>query len=177
MSIKRWMVFVLTSLFWACAQAGIKVLDVELGVSTVEQVSKIASNAGKVQNAGTNSWTQGQVLLVQQGNYGIEGLQSVHYIFDASGKLACVLMTMGKNRFGEIFDLLAGKYKLVKQVRPFVGDQSAQFTAPDAIIDVSAPHMGFQMEVSYMTPAFVKAWQDGVRNQNQQKRSEEKAKL
>jgi hypothetical protein len=37
--------------------------------------------------------------------------------------------------------------------------------------------MGFQMEVSYMTPVFVKAWQDGVKNQDRQKRSEEKAKL
>lgn len=177
MSVKRCLVFVVASLLWVCAHAGVKVLDVEVGVSTIEQVRKIASAAGKVQDVGINSWTKGQSLLVQQGNYGIEGLQSVQYIFDASGKLACVLMTMGKTRFGDIFDLLASKYKLVKQARPFVGDQYAQFSVPDAIIEISAPHMGFQMEVSYMTPVFVKAWQDGVKNQDRQKRSEEKAKL
>lgn len=55
MSVKRCLVFVAASLLWVCAQAGVKVLDVELGVSTVEQVRKIASAAGKVQDAGTNS--------------------------------------------------------------------------------------------------------------------------
>ena len=177
MSFNRFIAIVIASLFWVNAHAGTKILDVELGVSTVEDVRKIASAAGKVQNDGTNGWTQGPSLVVQQGNYGIEGLQMVRYIFDTSNKLAGVSMTMEKQRFGDIFDLLAGKYKLVKKVRPHVGDTYAKFSAPDATIEVDAPHMSFQMEVRYMTPAFLKAWEDGVKKQTQQKQSQEKSKF
>lgn len=177
MSFKRYLSFLALCLFLACAQAGTKVLDVELGVSSLDEVRKIASSAGTVRNADTNDWTQGPSLAVEGGDYGIDGLQSVHYIFDTSDKLVFVGMIFSKGRFKDLFDLLAGKYKLVKQVRPFVGDQYAKFTAPDAVIELDEPHMSFNMEARYMTPAFVKAWQAGVKGLNQQKRSQEKAKL
>ena len=177
MSFKRFIVAAVVSLVWFGAHAGTKILDVELGVSTVEDVRKIASAAGKVQNTGTNEWTQGPSLLVQQGNYGIEGLQKVVYVFEGSNKLAAVILTMDKNRFGDIYDLLAGKYKLVKKVRPYVGNAYAKFSAPDATIEVDAPHLSFQMEVSYMTHTFVRAWEEGVKKQAQQKQSQEKSKF
>ena len=177
MSFKRCIAVFLASLFWISAQAGTKILDVELGVSTVDEVRKIASAAGKVQNNGTNDWTRGPSFAVQQGNYGIDGLQSVQYVFDTSGKLVGVFMTMAKHRTDDIFDVLAGKYKLVKKVRPYVGDQYAKFNDSGTIIELEAPHLSFQMEVRYMTPAFVKTWEDGTKNQAQQKRAQEKAKF
>ena len=90
------------------AHAGTKVIDVELGVSTLDQVRKIASAAGRVQYNGTNTWTGGPSLVVQSGDYGIEGLQAVEYIFDSSKKLTAVIMVLGKHRFGDIVDVLAG---------------------------------------------------------------------
>ena len=163
--------------FCCVAHAGTKVINVELGVSTLEQVRKTASSSGKVQNNGTNTWTGGPSLAVQNGDYGIQGLQSVEYIFDASNKLAAVVMTMGKDRFDAIFDVLAGKYKMTKKVRPFVGDQYARFSTPDGLIEVDAPHLGFTMDVSYMTSTFHKAWTDGVKARQSQQRQQEKSKF
>ncbi len=163
--------------FCCVAHAGTKVINVELGVSTLEQVRKTASSTGKVQNNGTNTWTDGPSLVVHNGDFGIQGLQSVEYIFDASNKLAAVVMTVGKDRFDAIFDVLAGKYKLTKKVRPFVGDQYARFSTPDGLIEVDAPHLGFTMDVSYMTSAFYKAWTEGVKARQSHQRQQEKSKF
>ena len=159
------------------AHAGTKVIDVELGVSTLEQVRKIASAAGRVQNNGTNTWTDGPSLRVEGGDYGIEGLRSVEYIFDSSNKLTAVIMVLGKHRFGDIVDVLAGKYKMTKKVQPFVGNQYVRFSTPDGLIEVDAPHLSFEMDVSYMTTAFHKAWTEGVKARESQQRQQEKAKF
>ena len=159
------------------AHAGTKVIDVELGVSTLEQVRKIASAAGRVQNNGTNTWTDGPSLRVEGGDYGIEGLRSVEYIFDSSNKLTAVIMILGQHRFGDIVDVLAGKYKLTKKAQPSVGNKYAHFSTPDGLIEVDAPHLSFEMDVSYMTTAFHKAWTEGVKARESQQRQQEKAKF
>ncbi len=82
--------------------------------------------------------------------YGIDGLNGVLYIFDSQKKLAGVIMTMNKDRFASIYDILNKKYRVVSKHRPFVGDQYALFKPADANIEVSAPHLSFEMEVRYL---------------------------
>ena len=76
------------SSWFPSALAGIKVLDVELGVSTIEQVRQQATENGSFRNVGTNSWSQGPSIEVPASNYQIQGLQSVLYIL-ADSKLKC----------------------------------------------------------------------------------------
>lgn len=168
------------------AHAGTKVVNVELGVSTLEQVRKEAATAGRVQNAGLSPWSKGPILQIDNPGLGIEGVKSVQYIFDATGKLAAVIMTMSatkgrddlqKRRFDEVAGMLAEKYKLDKKVRPFVGDRYARFTAPDTVIEVDAPHMAFDMEVRYMTSGFLKAFHSGVSTRAAEQRASEKSKF
>ena len=168
------------------AHAGTKVINVELGVSTLEQVRKEAASAGRIQNAGTSIWSKGPILQVYNPDLGIDGVTSVQYIFDAAGKLAAVIMTMPstkgmgdleKRRFDEVASLLAEKYKLAKKVRPRVGDRYAKFTAPDAVIEIDAPHLSFDMEVRYMTDSFLKAFNSGVSTNAAEQRSTEKSKF
>lgn len=186
MLLKRCLGVVIASLCWVNAQAGLKVLDVELGASTVDQVRKAAATTGKVQNAGTSTWTQGPILLVDNPDVGIEGVKSMTYVFDGAGKLAAISLNMHarkamddlkKSRFAEVASNLASKYKLVKQVRPFVGNQYAKYSAPDTVIELDAPHLSFDMELRYMTSGFFKAMNEGAGQQEQQKRSQEKARL
>lgn len=177
MLIKRLAVALAAAIVWASAQAGVTVLDVELGVSSIDEVRKVAATAGKVKNDGINSWSNGPMLLVEDGDYGIEGLQSVRYIFDADGKMTGLVMQMNKTRFEDIHAILAGKYKLVEESRPFVGDQYAAFSAPGAVIEMNAPHLGFELWVSYLTPAFVSAIQEGNKAEEDQKRAREESKL
>ena len=82
-----------------------------------------------------------------------------------------------KSRFGEVANALGSKYKLVKQDRPFVGNQYARYSAPDTVIELDAPHMGFDMQLRYMTTAFFQAMNEGTSKKEQQKRSQEKAKF
>jgi len=100
------------------AHAGTKVINVELGVSTLEQVRKEAASVGRIQNAGTSTWSKGPILLIDNPDLGIEGVKSVQYIFDPAGKLSAVVMTMPsskgmgdleKRRFDEVAKLLAKK--------------------------------------------------------------------
>ena len=186
MLFQRCIVIVASILLSMSAQAGTKVLNVELGVSTVNQVVNIASAAGEVRDAGTNAWTKGPMLRVENPDLGIEGIKSARYIFDASGKLASITLTMnatknmsdlGKSRFGEVARALSSKYKVVKEVRPFVGDIYARYSAPDTVIELDAPHISFDMELRYMTSAFFRAWKNGMSQNAQQQRDQEKAKF
>lgn len=166
--------FVLSSLVLP-AHAGLKVLGVEIGVSTLEQVRKQAAASGAVKNGGTNTWSEGPTLEVPGSSYEIQGLNSVLYIFTPDEKLTAVVMTMQNHRFDEIFDVLAGKYKMIKKERPFVGNNFAKFSAPDSIIELDAPHLSFEMQVRYMSSSFSKAWRDGLQSQRQQKRNNDKS--
>lgn len=150
-------------------------MGAEIGVSTIDQIRQEVSARGSIKNGGTNSWSNGPTLESPGSNYEVQGLQSVLYIFTPDGKLAGLLMVMGKDRFDEVFDVLAGKYKTVKKERPFVGNNYAKFSAPDAVIELDAPHLGFEMEVRYMSNAFAKAWSDGVQVRRQQKKSNDKS--
>ncbi|QTD46526.1 hypothetical protein [Ottowia testudinis] len=182
----RWTAMLFASAFWLSAHAGTKVINVELGVSTLEQVRKEAASAGRIQNAGTSTWSKGPILQIDNPDLGIEGVKSVQYIFDAAGKLSAVVMTMPatkgmadleKRRFDEVASVLGEKYKLAKKVRPSVGDRYAKFTAPDTVIEIDAPHMSFDMEVRYMTNAFLKAFNSGVSTGAAEQRANEKSKF
>ena len=186
MALLRWVMVFMVGMAWLSAHAGTKVINVELGVSTIEQVRKEAASAGRIQNAGTSTWSKGSILQVYNPDLGIDGVTSVQYIFDAAGKLAAVIMTMPstrgmgdleKRRFDEVASLLAEKYKLAKKVRPRVGGRYAKFTAPDTVIEIDAPHLSFDMEVRYMTNNFVKAFNSGVSTNATEQRSTEKSKF
>lgn len=132
------------------AHAGTKALGFEIGVSTVEQVRSTIARQTQVMDAGENSYSAGPMLKTDGSGYDIRGLNSVLYIFDPQKKLAGIVMNMDKNRFDAIFQMLAGKYKVAAQQRPFVGNQYARFKTQDAVIEVDAPHLSFEMDVNYL---------------------------
>lgn len=134
----------------ALTHAGTQVLGFEMGVTTIDQLKRELSKKTKVELSGTNKYSGGDMIKTDGAAYEIEGLTSVVYIFDNQNKLAGVIMDMGKHRFDSIFQFLNGKYKVVKQQRPFVGDQYARFRPADAFIEMDSPHMGFNMEVRYI---------------------------
>jgi hypothetical protein len=90
------------------------------------------------------------MLKTDGASYEIEGLNNVLYIFDDQKKLMGVVMNMSKARFKPIYEVLSGKYKVLSQKRPFVGDQFARFESPDGIIELDAPHLSFELEVRYL---------------------------
>lgn len=150
----------LVASFSLAAFAGTPVLGVEVGTSTVAQVRDALPDPALASKNGINKYSNGPMLSVPGTAWDITGLQKVLFIFDQQEVLTGVLMTMNKSRFVPVFDAISAKYKLVKQRRPFVGDQYARFNAGDTVIELDAPHMSFEMTVTYLTKTFKRNYEE-----------------
>ncbi len=133
-------------------------LGLELGVATYAQVKQQMSGKTSLSDAGTNKYSGGKMLQGDGNGLGIEGISEVTFIFDQSDKLAAVLMTLPKESFQKTLSALSGKYKLIEKQTPFVGDASAKLQQGDSVIEISAPHMSFQLTVSYLTKSLKQAF-------------------
>ena len=76
-----------------------------------------------------------------------------------------------------IYELLSGKYKVLSQQRPFVGDQFARFESPGGIIELDAPHMSFEMDVRYLRSDLVQKFKDQSEVERQAKKKSEASKF
>ena len=130
----------------------------ELGIATYAQVKQDIGGKTSLSDGGMNKYSGGKMLQGNGEGLGIEGLSELTFIFDQSDKLAAVLMTLPKDSFQKTLSALSAKYKLVAKEVPFVGDASAKFQQGDSVIEVSSPHMSFEMTVSYMTRELKKAF-------------------
>lgn len=142
-------------------------LGLELGVASYAQVKQQLGGKTTLSDGGTNQYSGGRMLEGDGEGLGIDGLSSITFIFDRADKLAAVLMTMPKsNGFGDMengnfkktLKALSAKYKLDEKRIPFVGDAYAKLHQGDSIIELSAPHMGFGMELRYVAVALQKAF-------------------
>lgn len=150
MKIMMTLVVLVALLVSGAASAGTSALGFEIGVSSTDQVRATLSKQMKVVEGGLNKYSGGPVLMTAGLGYDIEGLKEVAYVFDEQMLLAGILMTMSKHRFDAILGALSGKYKVSSQQRPFVGNQFARFKTSDAVIEIEAPHLSFDMEVRYI---------------------------
>lgn len=163
--------------FNTAAGAGTPVLGFEIGVSTVDQVAKDLAKVTSVSDSGTNKWSGGPMLKTDGSSYKIDGLQDVLYIFDEQKKLTGVIMTLNKSRFDSIHQFLSSKYKVQNQQRPFVGNQFARFKTTDAIVEVDAPHMSFEMEVRYLRNDLLQKFKNQSQAEANSKRKSEASKF
>lgn len=134
----------------SAAEAGTRVLGVELGATTPGQLHKALDGKARLEERGINRWSGGDMLRSDGANLGVDGLRQVDYIFDPKGLLCGVLMAMGKESFDEVYQALALKYRLLREVRPFVGDRYARFATADGIVELDAPHLSFELSVRYL---------------------------
>lgn len=170
-------VLAVMALIPAAALAQVQVLGFEIGVATTADVKKQLAKQTRVTDAGTNKFTNGQMLRTDGVGYEIESLKDVLYIFDGDQRLAAVIMTMGKHRFNDVFGFVSSKYKLKAQQRPFVGDQFARLTAPNTVIELDAPHLGFSLEVRYIRQDLFETFNAQTQQETQQKRTAEKGRF
>lgn len=140
------------------AHAGTLVLGVEIGVTTVSQLQQTLGKKARLEKRGVNKWSGGEMYGTDGTVHDIEGLNGVLYIFDPDKKLAGVVLDMGKHKFDAVYQALSAKYKVAAQQRPFVGNQFARFKPSDAVIEVDAPHMSFEMEVRYLRNDLLKRY-------------------
>jgi hypothetical protein len=173
----QWVVFTLTVLVNGVAFAGTQVLGFEIGISTVDQVRSTLAKQTKIKGEDVNKWTGGPQFITDGSPFEIRGLKNVQYIFDEQKKLTAIIMTMGKDSFDSVYKAVSAKYKVVSQERPFVGNQYAKLKSQDSIIEIDAPHMGFEMEVRYIRDDLIKKFNEQSSAEEQAKKKKEASKF
>ncbi len=143
-------------------------LGLEIGKATTADVARLAP---KPERTGTNRYSGGAQWRTDGSEAGLEGLKRVDYLFDRSNVLVAVEMTFSKNPKG-MMKLFSGKYKLVSnKVDDFMNYGSARYEKGDTYIDINAPHMSFDMTVTYATKALMKSFKQTVSDTEQEKKN------
>ncbi len=148
-----------------------------VGVATLKEARASLGAKTRLEDSGFNKWSNGPMLKSNGSGLGMDGLQSALFIFNAQEKLVGVILTLPKHRFESIKSYLQGKYKLVSAQTPFVGNQSATFREGPVTIQASAPHMSFEMEVSYIHSELQAAFNRGSQAEQAQKQKSESEKF
>lgn len=119
-------------------------------LSVEEAVSRFS-----LEPSGINEYSRGRMFNAPAGQFSFEGLQEMTLIFSQDDRLVGVVATLNKSRFDALFNVLAERYQLLTSERPFVGNKMANFAAGDTEIHLDAPHMSFQMTLSYLEKDFL----------------------
>ena len=149
------------------AIADATVLGLKMGEASVTDVKNKYSGS----ETGVNSWSNGIMYQIDTSNIPLEGLKEALAIFNPDGKLVCINMVLNKSRFDEMHKQLRKKYKVVKTQIPFVGYSYAHYKdGKTLIIELDAPHLSFDMTLTYMQKSFKDAYLSGLKKQNEAKK-------
>lgn len=149
-------------------------LGLELGVATVQAAQTQIGDRTSIRDAGINKYTGGKMLQASGAGLGVAGLREVTLIFDKSDLLVGVIMLMDK-RAKDTYKTLAAKYSVKEnKIDNFMDYGYARFTKGASIIELSAPHVSFEMEVRYLTKGLLAAYEkkrDAEAKETAEKRS------
>lgn len=148
-----------------------------IGKSSLADVRNKVAQSAQLEPAGTSSWNGGPIYTAPGQAFPLDGLKNVVFVFDTQDTLAAVELTLDKFRYPEIKRMLAKQYPLKSDQAPFVGNQHASFRQGTVIIDAQAPHMSFEMTVTYAHRAFNDAMKAGLKAQESARRQREESAL
>lgn len=155
--------------FSGVAMADASVAGLQLGKTTIQELK----NKYDVEMYGINEWSKGEMYTINKNDIAIEGLKDATAIFSADGKLEVVLLTISDYRFDDLAKSLKEKYKVVKSVKPFVGDAMLKLKDGKTIIVLNDPHMSFDMTLTYVQDDFEKSYEKQAKAKEQQKQNAE----
>lgn len=147
-------------------------LNLEMNKANLQDVKK----SYKILSQG-NYPLVGKEYFLDITNIDIQQLKQAYVLCDDNDIVKAVQLTIGKNRFHEIYESLAKKYKLVGKNIPHVGDKLAEFVDEDTRIVLEAPHMSFDMHLNYFTVDIAKKISEAEENKNNEKRAKEEKAL
>lgn len=131
---------------------------VEVGAATVSDVQKQIGSQTKLRQTGTNQYSGGKMFDTDGKGLEVDGVNKVTFIFDANEILAGVLVSMPKDP-KSLAKTFTGKYQTVSnRIDNFMNYGYAKFKKGDTIIEIDAPHLGFEMEVRYVTQKLMAAF-------------------
>lgn len=138
----------------------------EINSSTYEEVKQ--KYLGR--DAGVNRYSQGKMYDIDCSQMDVDGIKSVRAIFHKNDKLLALITKFNKSQYNSLMDSLITKYKLISKEDAFVGNKSAKFKSDNTIINLEAPHMSFDLALSYIHDDFEKMYLNMVKLEEEQKR-------
>lgn len=154
--------------------ADVQSLGFTLGKTDYKTVTK---QAPSLKDSGINKYSNGKMLKGMSNHFKIQGLKKTLFIFDRKDKLAVIMMTFDKNQFNTVFGYLKKKYPISIQKIPFVGNKHVVMHKDSVKIEITAPHMSFDMDIVYSTDSFDKAYKRIQRLEKQQKNKREQSQF
>ncbi|WP_417821310.1 hypothetical protein [Terasakiella sp.] len=146
----------------------------EIGVDTLHSSkTKVIEARSTMKNIGTNKYSHGPVYEVDVSHIAVKDIKTIQLIFDAKDHLQGITFNSSKHNFKSLEDHVASKYQLSRREVPFVGNKFAEYKAPNAIIQLDAPHMSFQMSISYVSTDLLKSFSKTVQENNQAQKKKE----
>lgn len=161
----------------AAAKAGNAMpLGLEIGGATLTDVQAKIGKATTLKDAGINKFTGGRMLESDGGGLDVDGLTAITFIFDKGDVLQGVIMTLPK-RFNPTYEMLRKKYTLVSKQIPFVGDTNARFSQGSSVILLDAPHLSFEMTLSYLSEGLLASFKSRSTSDRARHEKDQEAKL
>lgn len=131
----------------------------EIGAATLAQAQKELGGSVSLTSQGQNKYSAGPMYQVNGASTGVEGVNSVLLIFNASNVLEGVIVTMRKDAKA-IFKTLSAKYPVVSNnINDFMNFGSATLRKGDSIIEIDSPHLRSDMEVRYVSTSLMNQFQ------------------
>ncbi|ETO41272.1 hypothetical protein [Morganella sp. EGD-HP17] len=157
--IKAIMIFFCTSFY---ALADVSVIGITINKDSREDVFAKYQVASEY----------GDVLVLNASEIPLEGVSSAVVALE-DGKVKAVSLELNKNKFNYFYDLLNGKYKLVKKVIPHVGNKYASFAKDGVLVFLDSPHLSFKMELLYID----KIYNEELKNKQKKQDEDEKKQI
>lgn len=157
------------------SEASLRPLGIELN-SAIQDVRSRLDNVGARCEESTGSVARGP-LLSCRGNFELDGLQQAQFLFSELGRLGGVVLTLPKQRWQSVNAALAERYRLESSLEPFVGDRSAHYRGAGGRVIAEAPHLSFEMSVTYATDWLLRAADDHKAAKKIEARSKDAAGL
>lgn len=110
---------------------------------------------------GINTWTGGPMKNIPNSELKIDGLRGATVIFDKDGILVGLLLSFPKNKFDSLNELTKKQYELIRSDIPFVGDKYVSYRDKDTEVRLTAPHMGFKMEMNFLHKTLIDLHESG----------------
>ncbi|HYG87219.1 MAG TPA: hypothetical protein VD978_13255 [Azospirillum sp.] len=157
-----------------------KPLGIPLG-ATVDEAQAVLADS-PMSETGISTYTKGPIFTVSGVGLNVQDLQQVTLIFDKERRLAALQMTMSAGGFGKpgydrVLGYLKSQYPLKSNANPSVGNKFSLFETKDARVELDAPHMSFDMTVTYMTKAFHRVFIQTTNAEKKAKNQSESARF
>ncbi len=155
----------------SCFAANAGLFGQEVGVAKCHDSMKVLSSSVKFELSGVSKYSNGNMYEGNAANLGLSGAKTILFVCEKDDTLSAIQLVINKDYFNDYQKMLKAKYKQVKLINPSVGDKLARYTQGNSAVLLIAPHLSFDMKLSYATNKF---WKDMETTNNQEQQSSQK---